>query len=51
MKLDALLATFMPVPAELRLRPPEVTLVTDDSRKVVPGGSQLLQSTARCTPS
>jgi UDP-N-acetylmuramoyl-L-alanyl-D-glutamate--2,6-diaminopimelate ligase len=37
MKLDALLATFMPVPAELRLRPPEVTLVTDDSRKVVPG--------------
>jgi len=37
MNLDTLLSTFMPVPAELRLRPPEVTLVTDDSRKVIPG--------------
>ena len=37
MKLDALLSTFLPVPAALRARAPEITLVTDDSRRVVPG--------------
>jgi UDP-N-acetylmuramoyl-L-alanyl-D-glutamate--2,6-diaminopimelate ligase len=37
MKLDALLSTFLPVPAALRGHAPEVTLVTDDSRRVAPG--------------